>query len=215
MPRTADHDARRRQITDGVRAEALRVGLGGVTMAGAARSAGVSVGMVQHYYANKEALLRDTFTAVRGDVLARVDAAVSRAERRHTRIEEMLARSLQQLLPLDARRREEAYLMRSFAGLALEDESLAGHLVEAHRAHRQRVALGLSNGKQCGEVLSHTDVDAASYALIALTDGLAAQLLASATRDERRWARHALQAEAARLCPGPCGHHPDGGAPGR
>lgn len=190
----------------------MRVGLGNVTVAGAAGSAGASVGMVQHYYASKEALLRDTFTAVRADVLARVDAAVVRSERRHARIEQMLARSLKQLLPLDARRREEAYLMQAFAGLALEDEALAGHLRDAHRAHRERIALALSNGKRCGEVEGETDVDAEAYGLISLTEGLSARLLVSATRPERRWAGHALEAQAARLCPGPCHHHPGAAA---
>ena len=185
----------------------MRVGLGNVTVAGAARSAGASVGMVQHYYASKEALLGETYRSVRADVLARVDAAVALAERRHARIERMLARSLKQLLPLDAQRREEAYLMQAFAGLALEDETLAARLRDAHRTHRELVALALSNGQRCGEVEAETDVDAEAYGLISLTEGLSARLLVSATRPERRWAGQVLEAQAARLCPGPCHHH--------
>ena len=56
-----------------------------VTMSSAARSAGVSVGLVQHYYDSKEALLVDTLDRVLADILGRVEHATARAESRNAR----------------------------------------------------------------------------------------------------------------------------------
>ena len=68
MPRTADHDSRRAQITTGVRELALTSGLGSVTIAGTAKAAGISVGLVQHYYDSKESLLADTLSRLLSDI---------------------------------------------------------------------------------------------------------------------------------------------------
>lgn len=204
MPRTADHAARRAQIIGGVRAVALAEGLGNVTVAGTAKAAGVSTGLVQHYYASKEALLLDTFSAVRAGVIARVEAATERAEKRSARIEHMLTDGLLQLLPLDRRRREEGYLVHAFAGLALDDTSLADHVRAVDAELVGRVVTALQNGKACGEVEPATDSAARGNEVFALVTGLAARLHVSSTPDERRWAREAVARQARELCPGPC-----------
>lgn len=206
MARTANHDERRAQILGGVRAVATSWGIGRVTVARTAEAAGVSVGLVQHYYGSKEELLIDAFAAVRADVLTRIDAEIARAEKRGARIEEMLVDGLGQLLPLGSRRRDEVYVAHAFAGLALEDETLRGHLRTAQEQLQQRVSTGLTNGKECGEVDADLDVDQAAYGLVALTDGLAARLLIHAGPSQRTWAVESLRARATELCPGECEH---------
>lgn len=206
MARTSDHAARRAQILAGVHSVARREGLGSVTVARTAEAAEVSVGMVQHYYDTKAALLIDAFDALRVGVLARVDAQILRAEKRGARIEDMLEHSLLQLLPLDARRRDESYLAAAFTGLALEDASLRNHL-GAHREElRRRLRTALENAKLCGEAETDLDSDAEAYGALALTEGLATMLLADAGRDRRTWARRSLREATGRLCPGPCSH---------
>lgn len=207
MVRTADHEARRSQIVGAVKELALDVGLNHVTIAGVAQAAEVSVGLVQHYYSSKEQLLLDTFRTVRQDVLARVDAAIVRAERRHERIEQMLLDGLEQLLPLTRKRRDEVHLVHSFAGAALENAALQPGFREALAEHQSRVEQALENGKLCGEVESATDSPAEAYALLALTDGLAARLLTQRSQAQRVWARAALARETARLFPGECHRH--------
>lgn len=207
MVRTADHEARRSQIVGAVKELALDVGLNHVTIAGVAQAAEVSVGLVQHYYSSKEQLLLDTFRTVRQDVLARVDAAIVRAERRHERIEQMLLDGLEQLLPLTRKRRDEVHLVHSFAGAALENAVLQPGFREALTEHQSRVEQALENGKLCGEVESATDSPAEAYALLALTDGLAARLLTQRSQAQRVWARAALARETARLFPGECHRH--------
>jgi len=204
MARTADHEARRQQIIGGVRKLALGQGLRSVTVAGAATTAGVSTGLVQHYYSGKDDLLADTFTAVRGDIEQRVDRAIERAEARHERIEQMMVAAMTQLLPLDRLRRQETYLTRAFAGLALDNDRLANTLVAMDNHLTERAAQGLSNGKECGEVDTDTDTDAAALSLLALTDGLAGRLLMQPGTIERQQAQQVLRSELARLCPGTC-----------
>lgn len=207
MVRTADHVARRSQIVAGVKTLALEVGLGHVTIAGVAKSADISVGLVQHYYASKEQLLLDTFGSVCQDVLDRIDAAIVRAERRQERIEQMLLEGLEQTLPLTGSRRDEVHLVHAFAGQALENIALQPGLRATHVEHQSRVEAALENGKVCGEVDPATDSGAEAYALLALADGLAARLLTEKSRAQRAWARAALAREVARLFPGECRRH--------
>ena len=207
MVRTADHAARRAQIVSAVKELTLDVGLSHVTVAGVAHSAGVSVGLVQHYYATKEQLLLDTFNTVCEDVLHRVDTAIVRAERRHARIEQMLLEGLEQFLPLSKKRRDEVHLVRSFAGAALENAALQPGLRATLTEHQNRLEQALENGKLCGEVEPTTDSPAEAYALLALTDGLSARLMTQRSRAQQAWARGALAREAARLFPGECHRH--------
>ena len=206
MARTANHDERRAQILGGVRTVTTTSGIGRVTIARTAEAAGVSVGLVQHYYGTKEELLIDAFAQVRADVLARIDAEIARAEKRGARIEEMLMDGLSQLLPIGTRRRDEVYVAHAFAGLALEDESLRGALRSAHEQLHERVATGLTNGKECGEVRPGVDVDEASYGLVALTDGMGGRLLIHQGQAQRAWAISGLRERVAELCPGECAH---------
>ncbi|MFE0748794.1 TetR/AcrR family transcriptional regulator [Gordonia sp. NPDC058843] len=207
MGRVADHGQRRLQIVGGVAEVARTTGLGSVTIARAAHAAGVSVGLVQHYYPSKEDLLIDTFTSLRAGVLHRIDAEIERAERRGARIEDMMISGLSQLLPLTPRRRDEVYLSHAFAGLALENEQLRQHLERAHGDVRDRIESALVNGTQCGEVDEETDAVSAAFGVAALTDGLAAQLLVRAGTAEKSLANAVLSGEVARLCPGECTRH--------
>ncbi|MBJ7291134.1 TetR/AcrR family transcriptional regulator [Williamsia sp.] len=206
MARTADHEQRRAQIIAGVRAVAGESGLGRVTIARTAEAAGVSVGLVQHYYASKEDLLADAFAAVRSDVLIRIDAEIARSESRGARIETMLCDGLSQLLPIGARRRAEVYLSHAFAGLALEDETLRGQLRDARRQLQDRVSTALTNGVTCGEVDADTDPGQAAFGLLALTDGLASHLLVQPGSQPRAWSASVLRARVAEVCPGECSH---------
>lgn len=206
MPRTADHHARRTQICDGVRQVALERGLGGVTVSGAARAAGVSVGLVQHYYESKEALLVDTLEHVLAGILARVERATRLAETQHSRIEHMLGAGLEQLLPLDAARREEARLRVAFIGLALDNEKLRLHQARFVAALRRRTARAIANAFECGEIPDPRiiDPDLEAHALLSLVDGLCTQLLTAPAPDDEHRARTVIATRMQTLFPGPC-----------
>lgn len=208
MPRTADHDSRRAQITAGVRELALASGLGAVTIAGTAKAAGISVGLVQHYYDSKESLLADTLGRLLGDIEGRVDAAIIRAERDHARIEHMLGAGLLELLPLSPTHRDETYLRHAFAGLALDNPSLAEHQRGFDRRLHDRIAQAVRNGVECGEVKPETDSLLESEAALAVTQGLAVRLLIDPEEAVRTRARAVIASQMAGVFVGPCAREP-------
>ncbi|GGA76175.1 hypothetical protein GCM10011490_28700 [Pseudoclavibacter endophyticus] len=186
----------------------LEVGLVSVTMSSAARAAGVSVGLVQHYYDSKEALIVDTLERVLASILGRVERATALAETRHSRIEDMLRAGIEQLLPLDTARREEARLRMAFAGLALDNEELREHQTRFARILRDRAARAIENAGRCGEIpdLGSVDPELEAYVLLSLTEGLCHQLLTSPTGDEGNQARRAIATRMSALFSSACAH---------
>lgn len=204
MPRTADHAARRAQIVDGARRRILDGGLSAMTVAGTAEAAGVSVGLVQHYFGSKAELLVDTVEAVLQGLLDRVEAEVQASERRSARIETMMFDGLSELLPLDARRRREAYLRHVFAAAALEDADLLNHHRRFCELIRRRIVEAVRNGMECGEVERQADPEVQAHHLHALIDGCAAELLLTDSAAGREAVSVLLQDHLARVFSGTC-----------
>lgn len=176
MPRTADHEARRAEIAAAVHRLVAADGLDAATVAAVAREAGISVGLVQHYFRSKDDMLlfayRQVTQAVRGRVAACIDAA--RAQQRTIRA--IVQESLGELLPLDAGRRGEYRVTRAFLGRSLENPTLADVARTGAADLRDQIALAVHNGKECGEVADELDPQRAATRITALVDGLADQL---------------------------------------
>ncbi|GLF99134.1 TetR/AcrR family transcriptional regulator [Streptomyces yaizuensis] len=176
MPRTADHDERRRQIAVAVRQLIAEHGLDAVTVARTAATAGISVGLVQHYFRTKDEMLLHAFQDVSARIRARAEERI-RAGTEHRRpISAIMAEVMAEFLPLDDTRRTEFRVTRAFAGRALDAPALAE--VDAETAHRLRedIARAVRNGQECGEVEPDLDPRPAAVRLTAVTEGLAAQL---------------------------------------
>jgi len=81
MPKLGMQDVRRRQLIDATFATVQRHGLADTTMQRIAREAGLSAGIIHHYFADKNALLAATMRALlaelRGDVVDRLAAAAT------------------------------------------------------------------------------------------------------------------------------------------
>ncbi|MCZ2523426.1 TetR/AcrR family transcriptional regulator [Streptomyces sp. HB2AG] len=176
MARTADHEARRRQIAAALRALMADAGLDAATVAEVARRAGFSVGLVQHYFPNKDALLLFAYNDVMADIGDRVAARISEGDLREEAISAIVLASVTELLPVDDGRRGEYRVTRAFRGRSLDNPAL----VEVTRATwadlRSRLAAAVDNGKKCGEVGPDTDATMAATRILALVDGLADQL---------------------------------------
>lgn len=204
MPRTSDHDARRAQIRAAIRDVALESGLPAVTVARVAAAAKISVGLVQHYFPTKEAMLVDAFVEVRREVEERIDAARVKAERKHHRIEQILTVGLSELLPLDARRRRESYLVLAYSGLALHQDEMRTAERQSDAHLRARLSEAVTNGKECGEVAEDVDADQVAWELLASVHGLAHQLYREDSPTARRRTRTAVAAEVGAVFNGPC-----------
>ncbi|WP_052850869.1 TetR/AcrR family transcriptional regulator [Streptomyces avicenniae] len=176
MPRTADHDERRRQIAEAVCALVADHGLDAVTVARTAATAGMSVGLVQHYFRSKDEMLLHAFRTVGARIRARADERV-RAGTDHRRpLARVLSEVLAEFVPLDGTRRAEFRVTRAFAGRALDAPALAEVDVETARLIRADLARGVHNGKECGEVAPDLDPWPAAVRLLAVAEGLALQV---------------------------------------
>ncbi|MFD6095296.1 TetR/AcrR family transcriptional regulator [Nocardiopsis flavescens] len=205
MPRTADHDRRRAQIADAVYDLIAADGLAAVTVARTADRAGMSVGLVQHYFPAKDDMLLHAFERVGAAVAARVAGLVDEGARHERSIAAILGAALAEHLPLDARRRAEFRVTRTFAGRALENPRLAGVDARASAALRDEVARAVANGFECGEVDPATDPALAAVRLAAATEGLATALYRDP--EERDRALEVLRAEVGAVFTGACGQY--------
>ncbi|MGI5120006.1 TetR/AcrR family transcriptional regulator [Marinactinospora thermotolerans] len=176
MPRTADHEERRRQIAGAVRELISEHGLDAVTVARTAAAAGMSVGLVQHYFRSKDEMLLHAFNEVSAAIRDRAGERI-RAGIEHRRpIARVLAEALSEFVPLDERRRTEFRVTRAFAGRSLDAPALAEVDTETARRVREDIARAVHNGKECGEVAPDLDPWPAAVRLAAVTEGLATQV---------------------------------------
>ncbi|WP_350347744.1 TetR/AcrR family transcriptional regulator [Agromyces sp. G08B096] len=113
MPKPADHDQRRRQITDAARQVVARDGLRAATFRSIATEAGLSVRLVQYYFGSKEDVLRATRAAVAADAAQRMQRAVSELAG-DSRPAEVIRAILLELLPIDVARREDTMVLDAF-----------------------------------------------------------------------------------------------------
>ncbi|MFL1378588.1 TetR/AcrR family transcriptional regulator [Nocardiopsis protaetiae] len=202
MPRTADQDLRRAQIADAVYDLIAADGLAAVTVARTADRAGISVGLVQHYFPAKDDMLLHAFERVGAAVAARVADLVAEGTRHERSIAEVLAAALAEHLPLDARRRAEFRVTRTFAGRALDNPRLAGVDARTAAALRAEIARGVANGFECGEVDPATDPALAAARLAAAAEGLATAVYRDPGEQERALA--VLRAEVGSVFTGEC-----------
>lgn len=203
MPRVADHDARRRQVADAVERLIADDGYDGVTVARTAAAAGISVGLVQHYFPSKDDMLLHTFTLMRERVDARVMSGVQRDDNAGARIERILFVALSEMLPLDEARRRECRVSLAFTGRAVESPRLATALKASYTANRAELTRAIRNGKECGEVPEATSPENEAARLLAHVDGL---VLHSYFDPAPAIVEEALAAHLSRLFPGPCNH---------
>lgn len=96
-------------------------GMEAVTVRRVADAAGVAIGSVQYHYRTKDDLLAGAFDRVVRDTRQRLRAVQVDGGPRAT-----MAEALQQLLPLDAKRRREARVTLAFTARAAVSPSLQG-----------------------------------------------------------------------------------------
>ena len=125
MPKVVDHAERRDQVAAVAEQVIADRGLG-ASLRDVAFAGGWSTSVVTHYFATKDELLEHTLQRTVEGVVGRIDVRVADGESR-------LASILQEILPLDARRRRQWRIFLAFWGRAVHDEAL-----ERQQRRRQR-----------------------------------------------------------------------------
>lgn len=157
-------------------AEVAENGFGATTYTRIASAAGVSVGTIQHYFADRSELVRYSFEALLDEREARVAAVVEAGTGARQTIRAMIVTALHELLPLDDARRQEHSVGQQLRTEAWREPQLHRLAVENDERLRARIRQAVVNGKECGEVRPGTDEDVAATRILATTYGLADQL---------------------------------------
>ncbi|MGC4940732.1 TetR/AcrR family transcriptional regulator [Kribbella sp. DT2] len=176
MPRVADHAERRLTIAAAFQKLVADEGLRRTSFVRVAAEAGVSVGLIQHYFANRDELLLFAYEEGLRSIAARVEARIQAGESAGRPISAILLSGLEELLPLDEQRSVEYRVQQSLRTEALSDDALAQVVRQAAAALHARVATAIGNGKECGEVEAAVDADRNAMMILATADGLAAAL---------------------------------------
>ena len=194
MPRKVDHGERRELLADALMRLAAARGLEGVSLRHVAAEAGVSTGMVQHYFRTKDEMMTFALGMVMNRIRERLQAEVAPASPR-----ELVRGLLLQVLPLDETRQLENHVVLAFLAYAAVKPSIASGLREVVAEMRTYLADQLRAAGPAGGV----DPERAAAGLLALVDGLGLQLLSRQYAEEDAVA--ALDAQLALLFGKPSG----------
>ena len=194
MPREVDHVARRRELADAACAVIARHGLIATTMAHVAEESGWSIGSMRHYFPTKDELI--------GSALWRVGERVDERIRRRTAGGMTLAdlrTAMLELLPLDARRRQESLVYLAFVAQSVVVPELAEAAEDAARRLQRPLADRVRHLVRSGEVARDLDPAHEAARLRVLLDGLSIQLVSTPRRTTRKWATKVVDDHLAAL----------------
>ncbi|WP_326558972.1 TetR/AcrR family transcriptional regulator [Micromonospora sp. NBC_01796] len=174
MPKKVDHQERRTLIADALMRVAAEQGLEAVSLRHVAAQAGVSSGLVQHYFRTKDEMMTFALSVVRERNQVRVTEAVARlGEEPSPRA--LLRTIIAAVLPLDEHTRDDGRVALAFL---------------AYTAVRPAAATGLREdtaqmvGFLAG-ILPGTNTEDTAAGLLALMEGLGVYLLGGQYTAER------------------------------
>ncbi|WP_127503343.1 TetR/AcrR family transcriptional regulator [Actinoplanes solisilvae] len=165
MPKKVDHDERRRLIADALMKVAAEQGLEAVSLRHVAQAAGVSAGMVQHYFHTKDEMMVFALAAISERSEVRVRAAVDALGADPTpRL--LLRTMIAALLPLEGPTREDGRVALAFLAYTAVRPAASAELRPSTAQFVEFIASMLPRG---GAV--------AAAGLLALMEGLGLYLL--------------------------------------
>jgi AcrR family transcriptional regulator len=171
MPKQVDHEARRQQIADAVCRLAGGKGLEAVSLRQVAVEAGVSMGLVQHYFTTKDQMLLFAFRTLSKRVERRIGATAAALPHPPTP-RSILRALLAEMLPLSEEARAEAPVWTAFLARAVVEPSLVVPLREGSGPMRDFVSGQIREAQQAGEASAEIDPSQEAATLLALVDGL-------------------------------------------
>lgn len=180
MPRTADHDARRTQIIDGLVRVAGRDGLHAVTMRAVAAEAGVSLRLVQYYFESKAQLMNAALERLERQSHERWAARLEGLRDPSPR--EVVEALVAEALPTDPESRVFHQVWTSYAVLAMTEPPMAAQPFVEGPDRLERQIIGILAGAGAA------DPETEAARLLALAHGLGTSVLVG-----RRSAESAMQ----------------------
>ncbi|MEV5558426.1 TetR family transcriptional regulator C-terminal domain-containing protein [Nonomuraea wenchangensis] len=176
MPRQVDHDERRRLLTEALLRIAGTRGLRAVSMREIAAEAGVSLRVVQYYFANKQALLESGLTELGARMDRRVKQRAAAAAGELTP-RGVLAAVLGAIVPFDEQSRLDSMAWTAYYSAALTDPALAAAGLTLPNALENFLTVRLTAAQQAGDIASDRDPRTEVAGLLALANGLTSSVL--------------------------------------
>ncbi|MGP9680803.1 MULTISPECIES: TetR/AcrR family transcriptional regulator [unclassified Brachybacterium] len=176
MPKIVNPEERRRAIVEAVFVVVARDGLARASLRSIAAEAGLAIGSVRHYCGSQQEIrelavealstgFEDRFRAHLADLPAVQAGALSRRA--------LAQRALEELLPLDERRRSEMAVSLEFTVAARTDPSVGPQVARLRRGMVMVVARILAGLEQAQALREGVQVEVEIDRLAALLDGLA------------------------------------------
>jgi AcrR family transcriptional regulator len=167
LPKIVDHDARREELVEATWRVLARAGMAGATMREIAREAGVSTGLLAHYFGDKEDLLSFALRLSHRRVYDRI----------HGRTQGVVGLSairviMLEALPLDEERLLEAQIEMTFLSLAFGNESLRELQNREFERFWDELHHRVSEAQTLGEISTTVDADWITHQLIILVEGI-------------------------------------------
>lgn len=176
MPKQIDHAQRRSQLAEALWTIAERDGLAAATVRHVAAEAGVSVGMVQHYFSTKDEMLLFALNWVGEELGTRITAKIGALPAPRDPYEVVWI-ILSERLPLQPRSRVHMQAMVTWLGRGTSNPELARYMHEGTAKLHEYLADQLRAAQQAGRVPDRIDPLHSADGLLALTDGLSSHLL--------------------------------------
>jgi TetR/AcrR family transcriptional repressor of bet genes len=176
VPRQVDHAQRRGELADALWRIAERDGLAAATVRRVAAEAGVSVGMVQHYFSTKDEMLLFALRWVGEEFTGRITAKVGALPEPRDPYD-VVWTVLSERLPSRPRERLYVQALVAWLGRSVDNPELAHFMAEGTTVLRGYLVAQLRQAQEAGRVAADRDPVAAANALLALTDGLSSHLL--------------------------------------
>lgn len=172
MPRTADHDERRKLFAAAALAVIAREGLEGLTMRVVAKEVGFSTGALTHYFQTKDELLIAASGAGADVVRPEMDEAASGVSARAA-----LRDLLHTVLPTSPEMKAQWRFWMAFWERAAHSPQVQRVMRERYFEYTSRVATVIRRCQEQGEISRDVDVDKVAREIIALIDGIGVQVM--------------------------------------
>jgi AcrR family transcriptional regulator len=194
VPKIVDQDARRQELVAATWRVIARTGIVGVTTREIAREAGVSTGILAHYFRDKEELLA---TALRASHRQFYERAQSRTQGLVGL--EALRLIVLEALPLDAQRLLEAQIEINFWSLALGNAGLQDLQHAEFERFWDVLEYRVSEAQKIGEIGATIDPGKVTHQLIILVEGLSVEAVLYPARAQPERQREILDAFLAQI----------------
>jgi AcrR family transcriptional regulator len=199
MPRVVDHAQRRTELAEAVWRVIRRDGIEGASVREVAREAHLSMGSLRYFFDSQDGLLRFAMGEVVSRVTARIQAGAAAREAaiRRGKTFGVVVGVLEQVMPFDDERLEEAQVWLAFAPRSLIDPQMQALRRAADDGVRELCRQCLRALKAAGLMATERTLGLETERLWALVDGLTLHLVTGHTT--RRSARRALRSHIAEL----------------